>query len=118
MFPAGQKKAPDLITDDCELPCCCWEVNSGPLKEQPGLLTSEPYLQPLVFIFYKIKLCHHVSLEARGQLCNTGFLSPPSHGFQGLKSVTRLMLLAHLPVQLTLCTKGIIFYKMIGPSVS
>ena len=25
----------------------CWELNSGPLEEQPGLLTTEPSLQPL-----------------------------------------------------------------------
>lgn len=23
------------ITDDCELPCVCWEPNPGPLEEQP-----------------------------------------------------------------------------------
>jgi hypothetical protein len=27
------------ITDGCKLPCCCWELNSGPLEE---LLTAEP----------------------------------------------------------------------------
>ena len=26
-------------------PCSCWELNSGPLEEQPVLLTSEPSLQ-------------------------------------------------------------------------
>ena len=24
----------DPITDGCEPPCACWELNSGPLKEQ------------------------------------------------------------------------------------
>ena len=42
----GQKKAPDLITDGCEPPCGCWELNSGPLEEQAMLLTTEPSLQP------------------------------------------------------------------------
>jgi hypothetical protein len=28
-----------------ELPCGCWELNLGPLKEQSMLLTSEPPLQ-------------------------------------------------------------------------
>ena len=51
----GQKRAPDLITDGCEPPCGCWELNSGPLEEQAVLLTSEPSLQPpfssfLIFI--------------------------------------------------------------------
>ena len=32
--PAGQKRASDPITDGCEPPCGCWELNSGPLEEQ------------------------------------------------------------------------------------
>jgi hypothetical protein len=28
------KRATDPITDGCELPCGCWELNSGPLEEQ------------------------------------------------------------------------------------
>ena len=43
---AGQKRAPDLITDGCEPPCGCWELNSEFLIEQAKLLTSEPSLQP------------------------------------------------------------------------
>ena len=42
----GQKRAPDPITDGCEPPCGCWELNSRPLEEQAMLLTSEPSLQP------------------------------------------------------------------------
>lgn len=34
------------ITDNCELPCRCWELNPGPLKEQPVLSIAEPSLQP------------------------------------------------------------------------
>ena len=41
---ADQKRAPDLIIGGYEPPCGCWELNSGPLKEQPVLLTSEPSL--------------------------------------------------------------------------
>ena len=44
-MPAGQKRAPYLIAD-CEPPCSCWELNSGPLAEQAMLLTTEPSLQP------------------------------------------------------------------------
>jgi hypothetical protein len=44
-MPAGQKRTPDLIIDGCEPPCGCWELNSGPLEEQPVLLTSEPSFQ-------------------------------------------------------------------------
>jgi hypothetical protein len=41
-----QKAALDPITDGCELPCGCWELNSGTLEEQSVLLTTEPSLQP------------------------------------------------------------------------
>jgi hypothetical protein len=41
-----QKRASDPITDGCEPPCGCWELNSGPLEEQWVLLTAEPSLQP------------------------------------------------------------------------
>jgi hypothetical protein len=34
------------VTDSCELPCECQEPNSGPLEEQPVLLTTELSLQP------------------------------------------------------------------------
>jgi hypothetical protein len=33
------------ITDHCEPPCRCWELNPGPLQEQPVLLTTEPSFQ-------------------------------------------------------------------------
>ena len=36
------------VSDSCELPCGCWELNLGPLKEQLVLLTAEPSLQPPV----------------------------------------------------------------------
>ena len=39
-----QKRALDLITDGCEPPCGCWQLNSGPLEEQLVLLTAEPFL--------------------------------------------------------------------------
>lgn len=42
------------IMDDCELPRCCWELNSGP--QQPVLLSSEPSLQLQDFIFYNATL--------------------------------------------------------------
>jgi hypothetical protein len=41
-----QKRASDPITDGCELPCGCWDLNSVPLEEQLALLTAEPSLQP------------------------------------------------------------------------
>jgi hypothetical protein len=47
-----QKRASDLITDGCEPPCGCWELNSGPLEEQSVLLTAEPSLQPRPLWFF------------------------------------------------------------------
>jgi len=35
----------DPITDGCEPPCGCWDLNSGLLQEQSVLLTAEPSLQ-------------------------------------------------------------------------
>jgi len=32
------------VTDSCELPCECWELNPSPLEEQPVLLTTEESL--------------------------------------------------------------------------
>jgi hypothetical protein len=36
----------DPSIDGCEPPSACWELNSGPLEDQPVLLTAEPSLQP------------------------------------------------------------------------
>ena len=52
-LPAGQKRRSDLISDGCEPPCDCWELNSGPMEEQPLLLTNEPSLQPPQWKFLK-----------------------------------------------------------------
>jgi hypothetical protein len=63
-MPAGQKRALDLTTDGCELPCGCWELNPGPLEEQPVLLSSEPSLQPKVLIFINAlvsRCCHKIT---------------------------------------------------------
>jgi hypothetical protein len=32
------------VTDRCELPIFCWELNQGTLKEQPVLLTAKTAL--------------------------------------------------------------------------
>jgi hypothetical protein len=44
-----QKRASDPITDGCEPPCGCWELNSEPMEEQSVLLTIDPSLQPIFF---------------------------------------------------------------------
>ena len=43
---ACQKRASDHIIDSCKQPHGCWELNSGPLEEQPVYLTAAPSLQP------------------------------------------------------------------------
>lgn len=46
-MPDCQKRAaPELTVDGCEPPCCYWELNSGPLKEESVSLIFESYLQP------------------------------------------------------------------------
>ncbi|XP_052570146.1 L-seryl-tRNA(Sec) kinase isoform X2 [Peromyscus californicus insignis] len=55
-----QKRAPDLIAGGCEPPCGFWELNSGPLEEQPVLLTTEPSPQPSIIFLYmetSIRIC-------------------------------------------------------------
>ena len=39
------------VRDSCRLLCGCWELNPGPMEEQPVLLTTEPSLQPQLYIF-------------------------------------------------------------------
>ena len=51
--PACQKSALDPITDGCEPPCGCWELNSEPLEAQSVLLISEPPLQPQCLTFLR-----------------------------------------------------------------
>ena len=46
-------------TDSCELPCGCWELNLGPPREQPVLLTAEPSLQ---FMSAFLKYLKHESM--------------------------------------------------------
>jgi hypothetical protein len=53
-----QKRVSGLITNGCELPCGCWDLNSGPLEEQLVLLTTEPSLQP-----HNILLIEHITLK-------------------------------------------------------
>ena len=42
----GARSPATGVTDSCELPCGYWELNPGPLEEQPVLLTTEPSPQP------------------------------------------------------------------------
>ena len=93
-MPADQKRAPDPITDGCEPPCGCWELNSGPLEEQAMLLTSEPSLQPPNKVFKtESYLCECLA-------CMNVCIHPSTQGqkVSGLLEVefTRWLLTSHL----------------------
>ena len=47
------------VTDDSELPCGCWELNLGPLEEQPVRLATEPSLWAILVILS----VHYTQLE-------------------------------------------------------
>ena len=49
-------KVSDSITDGCEPPCRCWELNSEPLEEESGLLTEQS-LQPPRNLFSMKEKC-------------------------------------------------------------
>ena len=54
-MPAESVTSPGTgVTDGCEPPCMCWELNLGPLEEQSVLLTTKPSLHSLIFIFKQI----------------------------------------------------------------
>ena len=62
MLCKGSTSPGTAVTDKCELPCGCWELNPGPLEEQPLLLTSELSLPALRVRFLKSK----TKLETKG----------------------------------------------------
>jgi hypothetical protein len=63
-----QKKAPDPITDGCEPPCGCWELNLGPLEEQSVLLTAESSIQHLLPpAFFILSILTQVPLSCLGR---------------------------------------------------
>ena len=45
-MPIGRKRALDLITDSCDPPCGCWELNLGPVP-----LATEPSPQPVSVLY-------------------------------------------------------------------
>jgi hypothetical protein len=42
----------DVNSSSCELLCGCWELNPGPLKEQPVLLTTATLKVSFIVIFW------------------------------------------------------------------
>ena len=71
----GVRSPGTVVTNSCELPCWCWELNSGPLGRQPVFLTTEPLLQPqnrffCLFLFF-VCFCFILFFET-GFLCSFG----------------------------------------------
>ena len=50
-----QKRASDPIIDGYKPPCHCWDLNSGPLEEQPICLTTKPFFSAPYVKFYWLK---------------------------------------------------------------
>lgn len=57
-MPKEAREGVDLlkngVRDACDLLYGCWELNPGPLREQPVFFTTEPYLQPQASILVLI----------------------------------------------------------------
>jgi hypothetical protein len=53
--------------NDCEPSHGCWELNSGPLKEQPVLSTTEPSFQPtqILFLTMIMPINYHGSTQGK-----------------------------------------------------
>ena len=75
------------LTDGCEPPWGCWELNSGPLEQQSVLLTTEPSLQLQLWILLKVFFlgCHEGSAGKSTYLPNLSSLSliPETHLVEG-----------------------------------
>jgi hypothetical protein len=52
----------DFITDGCEPPCGCWDLNSGPSEEQSVLLPTDPSLQPVNTLFVCLFVCLFIGI--------------------------------------------------------
>jgi hypothetical protein len=63
---ACQKRASDPITEGCEPPHGCWELNSGPPEEQLVPITAEPSLQfpPGTLLMHEQFLAKHSRVES------------------------------------------------------
>jgi hypothetical protein len=48
------------VTDSCEPPCGCWELNPGSLEEQSMLLAIVPSIQPIIIFFLDLCIFLHM----------------------------------------------------------
>jgi hypothetical protein len=68
------------VTDSCELPCGCWEMNLSPMDEQLMLLTAGPSVSPTTLFLrqslsLKLELANSARLLA-SKLHESSCLSP------------------------------------------
>jgi hypothetical protein len=76
----------DLITDGCEPPCGCWDLNSGPSEEQSVLLTTEPSLQPKTgFLCVVLAVLELTSVDPAGRKLSQICYQKLSQKKEGLK---------------------------------
>lgn len=46
-WPEESARSPETgVTEGCEAPCECWELNASPLEDQPVPLTDETLSRP------------------------------------------------------------------------
>jgi hypothetical protein len=91
-----QKRESDPIRDGCEPLCGCWELNSGPLEQQPALLTTEPSLHLMilnlrrdVLILFKYKNNKYLLfVKYKKWVQNLRIISYPKPGYLPLKTLT------------------------------
>jgi hypothetical protein len=74
------KRALDPITDGCEPPSGCRELNSEPLEEQPVPLTTEPSLHPKLGSFALLSKLLKLSMHS---FLNIDSWPPPQNADSG-----------------------------------
>jgi hypothetical protein len=69
--PACSTRGSPGTGNGCGSPCGCWELNPGPLLEQPMLLSTEISLQPFI--------CKHVVQDGQDYICHCTYFRLASH---------------------------------------
>jgi hypothetical protein len=69
-----QKRESDLVTDGCEPPCGCWDLNSGLSEEQSGALThwaispAPDYYYCCWYVYVSMWICFvYVHMHVKGK---------------------------------------------------
>ena len=94
LYVCRPEKGTRLITDGCEPPCGCWEMNSGPLEEQAMLLTTEPSFQPF-HSFLNIYFYVYVYACVSYTIC-VQYLQMPEEGIRSSGTEFQLLVSYHV----------------------